>query len=83
MNFYRRFIPHAAERLHSLTDLLRGNPRKLTLTDAARVAFQEIKECLAQTTLLLHPIPSATLSLAVDASDFAIGAVLQQLVSDI
>ena len=82
VNFYRRFIPNAAERLHSLTDLLRGNPRKLTLTDAARVAFQEIKEYLAQATLLVYPVPSATLSIAVDASDFAIGAVLQQFVLD-
>ena len=81
VNFYRRFIPHAAERLQPLTDLLRGNPRKLTFTDAARVAFQEIKDCLAQTTLLVHPAPSATLSISVDASDFAIGAVLQQQVS--
>lgn len=81
VNFYRRFIPHAAERLFPLTDLLRGNPRKLILTDAARVAFTEIKTILAETTLLMHPDPSATLSIAVDASDFAIGAVLQQLVS--
>jgi hypothetical protein len=81
VSFYRRFIPYAAERLQALTDLLRGNPRKLILTDAARVAFTKIKDSLAQATLLVYPISSAPLSIAVDASDLAIGAVLQQLVS--
>ncbi|CAI2732366.1 unnamed protein product [Schistosoma spindalis] len=81
VNFYRRFIPHAAERLRPLTDLLRGNPRKLELNDTARTAFSEIKTALAEVTLLAHPDPSATLSIAVDASDFAIGAVMQQNIS--
>ncbi|CAI2729547.1 unnamed protein product [Schistosoma spindalis] len=78
VNFYRRFIPHAAERLRPLTELLRGNPRKLELNDTARTAFSEIKTALAEVTLLAHPDPSATFSIAVDASDFAIGAVMQQ-----
>lgn len=55
VNFYRRFISHAAERLMPLTDLLRGNSRKLVLTDAARVALLEIKSATATTTLLTHP----------------------------
>ncbi|CAH8533730.1 unnamed protein product [Schistosoma turkestanicum] len=81
VNFYRRFIPHAAERLRPLTDLLRGNPRKLELNDDARTAFSEIKRALAQATLLAHTDSSATLSIVVDASDFAIGAVMQQNIS--
>ncbi|CAI2734035.1 unnamed protein product [Schistosoma spindalis] len=81
VNFYRRFIPHVAERLRPLTDLLRGNPRKLELNDTARTAFSEIKTALAEVTLLAHPDPSATLSIAVDTSDFAIGAVMQQNIS--
>ncbi|KAH9586005.1 hypothetical protein MS3_00007070 [Schistosoma haematobium] len=81
VNFYRRFIPHAAERLRPLTDLLRGNPRRLEINDSARTAFTEIKTALAQATLLAHPDPSATLSIAVDASDVAIGAVMQQNIS--
>ncbi|CAH8639289.1 unnamed protein product [Schistosoma guineensis] len=81
VNFYRRFIPHAAERLRPLTDLLRGNPRRLEMNDSARTAFTEIKTALAQATLLAHHDPSATLSIAVDASDVAIGAVMQQNIS--
>ncbi|CAH8647289.1 unnamed protein product [Schistosoma intercalatum] len=81
VNFYRRFIPHAAERLRPLTDLLRGNPRRLEMNNSARTAFTEIKTALAQATLLAHHDPSATLSIAVDASDVAIGAVMQQNIS--
>ncbi|KAH9579146.1 hypothetical protein MS3_00000752 [Schistosoma haematobium] len=81
VNFYRRFIPHAAERLRPSTDLLRGNPRKLELNDTARTSFSEIKTALAQVTLLARPNPSATLSIAVDASNFAMGAVMQQNIS--
>ncbi|ROT64269.1 putative integrase core domain protein [Penaeus vannamei] len=36
------------------------------------------KEALASATLLNHPLPEAPLNIAVDASDTAIGAVLQQ-----
>ncbi|CAH8612991.1 unnamed protein product [Schistosoma curassoni] len=81
VNFYRRCIPHAAERLRPLTDLLRGNPRRLEMNDSARTAFTEIKTAFAQATLLAHIDPSATLSIAVDASDVAIGAVMQQNIS--
>ncbi|CAH8620560.1 unnamed protein product [Schistosoma guineensis] len=81
VKFYRRFIPHAAGRLRPLTDLLRGNPRRLEMNDSARTAFTEIRTALAQATLLAHPDPSATLSIAVDASDVAIGAVMQQNIS--
>ncbi|CAH8621403.1 unnamed protein product [Schistosoma margrebowiei] len=81
VNFYCRFIPQAAERLRPLTDLIRGNPRRLEMNDYARTAFTEIETALAQATLLARPDPSATLSIAVDASDVAIGAVMQQNIS--
>ena len=42
----------------------------------------ELKRALANATMLMHPIPGAPISLAVDASDFAIGKVLQQRVND-
>lgn len=76
MNFYQRFILHAAECQLHLTDIVCGNPRKLTLTDATLVEFSENKSSLARTT---HPNSSAALSLAIGASDYAIGAVTQRL----
>lgn len=65
-----------------IIDVFLGDPRKLELTDTTRVTFSEIKTALISSTLLAHPNPFATISLAVDASDYAIGAVLQRFVSD-
>jgi hypothetical protein len=79
INFYRRFLPGIAGTLKPLTDALRGSPRRLDVSDAMRAAVDAAKAALAAATLLAHPAPSATLSLATDASDTHIGAVLQQL----
>ena len=43
-------------------------------------AFQDTKKALAGETLLTHPRQNAPTSLTTDASDLAIGAVLQQFV---
>lgn len=43
VDFYRRFTPREVERLLKLTDLPHGSPRKVTLTDIARVTFSGIK----------------------------------------
>lgn len=81
-NYYHRFVPHAAETLAPLNDLLKGlkkNSRKiLTWTDDAQQAFTTIKHKLADLTLLAHPAPNAPTSLTTDALATAIGAVLQQ-----
>ncbi|UYV80651.1 hypothetical protein LAZ67_19001240 [Cordylochernes scorpioides] len=42
-------------------------------------AFQNIKNALAENTLLNYPQPNSTLSVLVDASNVAVGGVLQQL----
>jgi len=82
VNFYRRFIRGAAAVLRPLTDALRGHTRQHVLTwDQEMVtAFNNSKLALADTALLAHPHPRADLSLAVDASDSHVGAVLQQKV---
>ena len=51
-------------------------------TDKAREAFDATKEALASATLLTHPQPNAQLAIMTDASDVAVGAVLQQQVAD-
>ena len=51
-------------------------------SEEAKTSFSESKRALANATMLAHPIPGAPISLAVDASDFAIGAVLQQRTND-
>ena len=82
VNFYRRFVPHCSALLQPLTDLLRGNKRKLCLDENALKAFNDIKQALVDATLLVHVDPTAPISVAVDASDTAVGAVLQQHVGD-
>ena len=41
-------------------------------------AFEEAKNALSQATLLHHPVAGARIALTTDASDIAIGAVLEQ-----
>src|SRR5215469_6527761 len=83
VNFYHRFIPSAASTFRPLTTLLKdkkkGISTKVDWTDEARMAFNSAKDELANATLLVHPLPSALTRLQVDASDNAVGGVLQQL----
>ena len=80
VNFYRRFLPHCAHALQPLTDLLSPKTTKdpLTLNDQCLSAFTAIKQSLANATILAHPSTDAPYCLAVDASNVAVGAVLQQ-----
>ena len=83
--FYRRFISGAAKILQPLNDLLQETKKgnmPITWSEEAKTSFSESKRALANATMLAHPIPGAPISLAVDASDFAIGAVLQQRAND-
>ncbi|KRZ60461.1 Transposon Tf2-6 polyprotein [Trichinella nativa] len=80
VNFYRRFIPRAATLLAQLERLRLSHDshNKLKLPEDAVNAFDEVKEALANATLLSHPQEGAALSLVVDASDHVAGAALQQ-----
>lgn len=84
LNFYRRFIPHAAEVQAPLHDMLAGPKVKgshpLTWTTEQQEAFEKCKESIALATLLSHPIMNAPIALVTDASSTALGAVLQQQV---
>lgn len=79
VNLYRLFIPAAAQLMSPLFDTLEGKPKTLVWNDVMVKAFQDTKRALA---LLTHPRPDASISLTVDASDQAVGAVLQQRLND-
>jgi hypothetical protein len=85
LNFYRRFLPHAAATQAPLHDVLSGTRVKgsqpITWTPELKT-FDECKGSLSCATLLAHPDPSAQLALATDASTSAMGAVLQQHVEN-
>ena len=82
VNFYRRFIPDCATTTQPLTDLLacKQKNKAIQLDEAALQSFNSVKTALAKATLLSHPKPDAPLCIMVDASDVAVGGVLQQQV---
>nr|VZH96060.1 unnamed protein product [Spirometra erinaceieuropaei] len=82
VNFYRRFLPNCADTILPLTDLLSGPKRTFELTSAALTSFEQVKDLLADATLLTHFHADAPISLMVDASNVAVGAVLQQSLPD-
>ncbi|GFU85616.1 retrovirus-related Pol polyprotein from transposon opus [Trichonephila clavipes] len=80
-----RFLPKAAEQQYLLSEFLKGSKGKkdskpLNWSSEAITAFQRCKQALADAALLAHPSPSAPLALHVDASNYAIGGALHQVV---
>ena len=89
VNYYHRFIPQCAAKLTPLNNLFtaandghtRLSPKsnfKFKWDENAESAFSESKQILANATLLVHPDPMAQLNITCDASDVAVGGVLQQ-----
>ena len=84
VNFYHVFVPKAAEVMKPLYKTLSTKPRpkELDWTSELDLAFQKAKRLLADATLLHHPVPGARTVLTTDASDVAIGAVLEQRIDE-
>ncbi|CAB0013451.1 unnamed protein product [Nesidiocoris tenuis] len=82
LNYYRRFLPHAARIQIPLQKLLNTKFKKedstIEWTPELVKAYEGCVSGLASATMLAHPHPTSSIVLVVDASDFAIGAVLQQ-----
>ena len=73
-----------------LTDANEGHRRlspksnfDLKWNKSANSAFIESKQILANSTLLVHPDHSAPLNITCDASNFAVGRVLQQYIDNV
>ena len=89
VNYYHRFIPQCAAKLTPLNNLLtaaneghtRLSPKSnfdLKWDQNAESAFTESKQILANATLLVDPDSMAQINITCDASDVAVGGVLQQ-----
>lgn len=82
INFYRRFVKGAAQAqvlLHALlTGARKRDKQPVSWTPETERAFTTCVTQLTEATLLAHPIENAPLLLRTDASDIAIGAVLEQ-----
>jgi len=83
INFYRRFIPEAAKEQAILNDMLRKpkikSKAQIDWTKEQELAFKECKDSLGRATELAHPDPKAELILITDASEAAIGTVIEQI----
>ena len=80
--FFHRFVPHASDKMASLTRL--KNISRQKEFDEAWLpehdeAFADVKAAIATATLLVHPQPDAPTEIWCDASNIAVGAVLVQL----
>ena len=86
VNYYRRAFPHAAHVLGPLHAICPSNKKRdktpIDWTDELTACFENAKNALATVTLLAHPLLDAQLALLVDASDFAVGAGLHQIIGD-
>ncbi|PAA46946.1 hypothetical protein BOX15_Mlig009783g10, partial [Macrostomum lignano] len=80
VNFYHRFVPRAARLLRPIYQAMAGKEKLVRWTPELTEAFDKTKQALADATMLAHPRPDAPLALTVDASDTAVGAVLEQRV---
>ena len=81
VNFYHRFVPNCAATLVPLNSMLssaQNSHAPLLWTPTADNTFNQIKESLVTASLLAHPKPDAPTCIITDASDVAVGAVLQQ-----
>ena len=81
INYYHRFVPNLASIMTPLYEVLKGKPKSLTWGPPQESAFCASKDALAAATFLQFPAPGAPLSLSTDASDTAMGAVLEQTIN--
>ena len=91
INFYHRFIPKCSLIAAPLYDVLKTQTSKKNSKKGIPVhmwkneqekAFSDLKKALANVTTLAFPNPKADMRLVTDASDKAIGAVLEQQVKN-
>ncbi|KAG6453520.1 hypothetical protein O3G_MSEX008200 [Manduca sexta] len=82
LNFYRPHIPNLASCQYELNKYLvnsKKNDKTLIIwNELSEEAFVQCKTGLQKAVTLTHPLPNVPLALMTDASNTAIGAVLQQ-----
>ena len=79
INFNHRFVPSVAAILQPLYEHVSGKKKLIEWTPKLEAAFNGSKEALARATMLVHPRGDAPTALTLDASDLAIGAMIEQL----
>ena len=86
LNFYRKFIPNAAELQSPLNSLFKKRKKNdktaIEWTQSLTKSFNECEESLANSTILNFIDQTTPLRLTTDASDVSVGAHLEQKVHD-
>ncbi|CAF4563297.1 unnamed protein product, partial [Didymodactylos carnosus] len=84
IGWYRKFIPKFAKiaaPIHKVTNKIKRKKHEFYWHDAQIQAANKLKQLLTEEPLLLrYPHPTAPFILATDASEYAIGGALKQIV---
>lgn len=82
INFYRSNIPHAAELQAPLHELLldskKNDKRPVPWSSVSEKAFSDVKNSIVNAASLNHPSNESETRIVTDASDFGMGAALEQ-----
>ena len=79
VGWYRKFVPHFADRSAVLNDLTKASaPNKVRWTDECDRAFKDLKEAICSHPVLHSPDFDKPFTLQTDASGVGLGAVLLQ-----
>ena len=82
-SYYRRFVKNFVEIAYPLSQLPEikdsKNPRPFVWGEAEQKVFEQIKECLCSKPVLAAPDLSKEFIVTTEASDFTLGAILNQM----
>ena len=81
LSYYSKFLPNLTSTLHPLYHLLKKNTSWVWGAEQAK-AFSASKELLTSSNCLTHFDSSLELTLACDASNYGVGAVLSHKMTD-
>ena len=76
-NFYRKFVNNFSKRTLPLTNIM-GKNKEFKWDREQEDSFNDIKVALTNTPVLKLPTRDGRFKVHTDASDYAIGAVLEQ-----
>ena len=78
INYYHRFVPHCADILQPLHQVLSAD--SFSWDQHAQKAFEQAQQTLSEAVMPVHPQPYAPTCVTTDASNTAVGAVLEQFI---
>lgn len=79
VGWYRKFVPHFADRAVVLNDLTKASaPNKVRWTEECERAFRDLKDAICTQSVLHSPDFEKPFTLQTDASGVGLGAVLLQ-----